>query len=329
MKPGGPTEKALRSSMQPLGIVEGEWDWQEEMMWPKKRPRSIFDGTPAGIPKFPVPIQPISLPLSLKGNVNQEHVPASTTKTPQGTPRPQETPRPGETQVAMGPVAAALPWLLRTAPAVITGEFLRRQIEDMMQKNEGALPPLLPTEPEPPTPPSERPNASMKPNREEFPATPPRAPKKRGNSAARSEPTIEIYPVPDDISTSGNIVKRKGNEATRKELERVRDYFISKGWEHEAGGREPESGEEIPEYWTPNPAKDFGGDGRRGGNYSDITFIMPNGRRVHIQSVDVNKDGKPTHRELENADRIRKRTGESVILVPKNAQLKKLGLPPD
>ncbi|MCR4376541.1 MAG: peptidoglycan-binding protein [Rhodospirillales bacterium] len=340
MKPGGPTEKALRSSMQPLGIVEGEWDWQEKTMgWPPKRPRILIDENPAATPEFTVPIQPFSLPLSLKSNINQEHVPASTTKTPQGTPSPQRTPRPDETQVAMAP-AAALPWLLGTGTAVITGEFLRRQIEDLMQNNDSALPPLLPAEPEPPLPPSERPDTSMKPNREEFPATPPRTPKMRGNPAARPEPTIEIYPGADDFAKRmGAIVEqRKERVETAEQIDQLLKDALgeNRGWKHEAGGRDKTTGQQKKEYYTPGPGHGFPrpgretGDGRKLSGYTDLTIKSPDGKYFkHYQTVDVDHNGKPTQRELDNAERIRRnlrnKRGEfhHIYLIPKTWQMPK------
>lgn len=331
MKPGGPTEKALRSSMQPLGIMEGEWDWQEKAMgWPPKRPRILIDENPAATPEFTVPIQPFSLPLSLKGNVNQEHVPASKTK---------GTTRPGETQVAMAP-AAALPWLLgTTGAAVIAGEFLRRQFEDLMQKNDGALPPLLPAEPEPPIPPSERPDASMKPNREEFPATPPRAPEKQVNPAARPEPTIEIYPGADDFAKRmGAIVEqRKERVETAEQIDQLLKDALgeNKGWEHINGGRDSK-GNEVKEFYAPGPGTAFPrpgretGDGRKLSGYTDLTIKSPDGKHFkHYQTVDVDYNGKPTQRELDNAERIRRSLindrGEfhHIILVPKTWQMPK------
>ena len=44
---------------------------------------------------------------------------------------------------------------------------------------------------------------------------------------------------------------------------------------------------------------------------------------LHVQTVDLDKYGKPTARELENAEIIRKRTGATVLLIAKPAQLRK------
>lgn len=43
---------------------------------------------------------------------------------------------------------------------------------------------------------------------------------------------------------------------------------------------------------------------------------------MHIQSVDVDRNGKPTRRELENAEKIRKKLEKgNILLIPKRAQL--------
>jgi hypothetical protein len=42
---------------------------------------------------------------------------------------------------------------------------------------------------------------------------------------------------------------------------------------------------------------------------------------AHIQTVDVDRNGKPSQRELDAAERIRRATGHSIFLIPKGAQL--------
>jgi peptidoglycan hydrolase-like protein with peptidoglycan-binding domain len=147
------------------------------------------------------------------------------------------------------------------------------------------------------------------------------------------KPTVFVLPAPKPGEFGDGIVERKGNEATRKELERLRDYFVSKGWKHIAGGRygvgdpalsEPGSkikaGDERSEHHVPGHFK-----GLKGGHFTDLTFEMPDGRKVHIQSVDVDRNGKPTQRELDNAEKIRRaEKNTDVVLIPKGAQLEKL-----
>lgn len=142
------------------------------------------------------------------------------------------------------------------------------------------------------------------------------------------EPTIFVLPVPKDGEFGSGIVERKGNEATRKELERIRDYFIEKGWVHLDGGRysssDPEvlagrrkEGDERREHYIPGYFKKL-----KGGHFTDLTFQDDRGRIVHIQSVDVDRNGKPTRRELENAEKIRKKLEKgNILLIPKRAQL--------
>lgn len=54
-----------------------------------------------------------------------------------------------------------------------------------------------------------------------------------------------------------------------------------------------------------------------------MTLISPTGKKVHLQTVDVDKNGEPTEREWKSAMRIFIATGQTVILVPKQHQLAK------
>lgn len=326
MKPGGPTEKALRKSTQPLGIMPGEWDWMNKTTKPKSPPRRPLDERPASKPEFPDPLRPLSLSGDPKTSPPQKS----------GSQPYSPPPRHDETQVAAAPAAALLPWLLGSGAAVATGELMRRKAEEIMRNNGGTLPPLFPAEPEPPTPPSERPDTSIKPNREEFPATPPRAPQKLENPAARPEPTIEIYPGADDFTKRmGAIVEqRRERVETAEQVDYLRDQVLkeNKGWEHIYGGRN-KSGREVSEYYAPGPGKAIPrpgrntGDGRKLSGYTDLTIVSPDGKHFkHYQTVDVDRNGKPTRRELDNAERIRRnlRNKDGIIheifLVPKSWQ---------
>lgn len=89
----------------------------------------------------------------------------------------------------------------------------------------------------PSTPPSE-PRDPIGPGKTEFPAEPPFQEIDLSNPIPEDiEPGIYIHPMPPEDLTNGTIVERKGNEATRKELERIRDYYEGLGWEHIKGGR--------------------------------------------------------------------------------------------
>ena len=160
--------------------------------------------------------------------------------------------------------------------------------------------------------------------------------------AERTEPTIFILPAPKPDEFGNGIVERKGNEATRQELMRIRDYFRSLGWKHVAGGRyapdDPDLyGKKKPKVTANSERKEwhikghFGG--LKGGHFTDLTFRDTRGQLVHIQTVDVDKNGKPTRRELDTADRIWRAIGkkdaigdyenEDLILIPKGAQLER------
>lgn len=326
MKPGGPTEKALRKSTQPLGIMPGAWDWMGKTTKPKRPPRRPFDERPASTPELPDPLRPLSLTGEPK------------TSTAAGADNTSDSPPPGtdETQVAAAQLLPLLPMLLGTGAAVATGDLLRRKTEDMMRDNGGKLPPLLPAEPEPPTPPSEHPDANTKPNREEFSATPPRGPEIRENPTDSPEPTIEIYPGADAFAKRiGNIVERNEREDTARQIDELRDIVLdeNKGWKHEAGGRDKETGKQMKEYYAPGPGHGFPlpgretGDGRKLSGRTDLTIKSPDGKHFkHYQTVDVDRNGNPTKRELDNAERIRRNLRNEdgyvhyIILVPKTWQ---------
>ena len=240
-----------------------------------------------------------------------------------------------ETQVAALPAAAVygLPLLLPLAAAA--GEYLKKQTENLQRKNKGTVPPFMSAKPEAPLPPSEPlniPESEIK--NQGRPATPPRMPGKLVNIPVQAESSIEIYPELDDkLKNLGLIVESKGNPITKAELDRIRDYYIDLGGEHIAGGRDKETGKEKKEYWIGGSGQAFPtrnrrpgeGDGRKGGKRTDLTFRMPDGKIVHVQSVDVDKNGNPTQREQDNAYRVWLRTdGHDVILHPKGSQMEQL-----
>src|SRR5690606_38065947 len=93
-------------------------------------------------------------------------------------------------------------------------------------------------------------------------------------------------------------------------------------WKHIAGGRNKDTGEEIPELWIPGPQKAMEEllgqkvDGRPGGKFVDLTFKnTKTGQIVHVQTVDLDKNGKPTKRELDNAEVIRRATNNGWVLL--------------
>ncbi|ECF5807423.1 RHS repeat domain-containing protein [Salmonella enterica subsp. enterica] len=122
---------------------------------------------------------------------------------------------------------------------------------------------------------------------------------------------------------------RRGNKATKKHMDEVRDQFDldNPGSRHHRGGRASDTGNDKPELHL-GPTKG------PGGSYTDMTYKDPQGRTVHIQTVDkgsyhVDKNGNITkgkpgsgmsRREAENAARISKQDpGAIVITVPKGS----------
>ena len=92
-------------------------------------------------------------------------------------------------------------------------------------------------------------------------------------------------------------------------------------------------GKQMKEYYAPGPGHGFPlpgretGDGRKLSGRTDLTIKSPDGTHFkHYQTVDVDRNGKPTKRELDNAERIwrnlRNEDGyvHYIILVPKTWQ---------
>lgn len=164
-----------------------------------------------------------------------------------------------------------------------------------------------------------------------------------GATPVEGRPGVLIFPNHSDVFNNPHIVEnRKGDDRTRDYNEEARDWFLTperkeEGWKHVGGGRVRTPGighnsgddpedivEEKEEEYISNQAKDFEEllgekiDGRKGSNYVDLTFYNENTEEwVRIQTVDVDENGKPTQRELDNAWSIWKRTGATVILIKK------------
>ena len=158
-------------------------------------------------------------------------------------------------------------------------------------------------------------------------------------------PGIYIHPFPDEeLAELGRILESRGNAKTQAEIERIRAAFMRthERWGHIGGGIDQKTGLPKKEYHIPGPGGGEAGgklagkpphqtgDGRLGGHFTDLTFISPDGRRIiHIQTVDVDKNGKVAQHELDAADRIRQHEYNKdretyVILIPKGAQLDKI-----
>ncbi len=257
------------------------------------------------------------------------------------------------TRIAMAPAAAVAAPLLGAAARAVLGQAGRAAAGGAAVGTTGALTGDTPKDdqktnkpnqnqrispaPKMPPPPGIEPPDEKLPDRTENLPQPVELPDLSQPLPKHDKPTIFVLPAPKPGEFGDGIVERKGNEATRKELERIRDYFEQvKGWEHVAGGRysprhedvqkgRKKAGEEQEERHIPGPGTAFDkGDSRPGGHFTDLTFIDERGRTIHIQSVDVDKNGKPTRRELNNAERIRRaEKNTDVFLIPKGAQLKR------
>ena len=238
-----------------------------------------------------------------------------------------------ETQVAqtleVPPPGVATGGAAIGAARALTGrEILRRSLKDGMRHGMSIvdqLPPALPgrsAEPEEPD------------NKEEFPAIPPVAPTILTQPIPDSPDSgIYIHPMPDEeLANLGSILEnRRGNLETQAEIDRIRDWFLAHhdGWKHIGGGHDRETGKQKKEYHVPTLEKNFKGRGLKGGNFVDLSFESPTGKIVHIQTVDVDKYGKPAQWELDAGEKIwrtelwrEKRV--DVVLMPKGAQLDKI-----
>lgn len=284
VKPGGPTEKAIESSL----------------------PAS----SPGAVGKRPVAAPVMYRKRSYSGD------PTSTEGAGMRDPF-----------TGWGPIGGGVP-----RGGVSAGDVFRRIFgaeEDEEKKNRHARsgresPSLLEQAPPPrPLPGFEPPDLPDEPNEDlVLPEIQPldlggpiRIPKK---------PSIFITPPIPHRAEDDIFEGRRGKDLTKAEIDRIRNFILDQhpDWEHVKGGRRRDTNKTLGEYWVPSPAKDFGGDGRRGGNFVDLTFETPDGKTVHVQHVDIDKNGKPTQQELDAADNIRRRTGDTVILIPKEWQKK-------
>jgi len=190
-----------------------------------------------------------------------------------------------------------------------------------------AEPPFAPGELQPPGYPAKPP---FDPNEANKDRTPPKPIVVKGTTFPIGEdakPQILIFPdLSDAIEQITAVEDRKGNKETKAQLDRIRDRLIAlnPGWKHINGGRDANTGKEKEEYYIPNLSKEHLKDGRKGSIYTDLTFEGPNGEIAHVQTVDVDKNGKPTARELDVAERLFKRTNykHQVILIPKLRQMR-------
>lgn len=270
-----------------------------------------------------------------------------------GRPR---LPAPEGVQVAMAPAVALIPSLIGLAARTLLGQTVRTATGAATAGAAGALmgrvskegqnqtaPERTDISPAFPPPPGYEPPDTPLPDRTESPSKPIELSDLSQPIPETTKPTIFISPIPSSGEFGPNIWESKGNERTRKHLEQVRDWFLKNNadWTHEAGGRDQASGDEKTEYYIPGTGHAFPhprkktkktGDGRAGSNRTDLTFSSPDRKTfVHIQTVDVDRNGKPTDRELNNAEKARRglearrREGEThhILLIGKDWMMPK------
>lgn len=103
-----------------------------------------------------------------------------------------------------------------------------------------------------------------------------------------------------------NLYGRKGNPATRDQLDLLRDDILEANpdWKHAAGGSLPERATNLPNGSV---------------RYPDLTFEHPEtGAVFHVQTVDTYASGAADPRELENALDIAHHGGGPVVMYPKS-----------
>jgi len=218
----------------------------------------------------------------------------------------------------------------------------KNKSENNTVNNEGANKRTSITKPLPPTPPFEPKKVPEAKDREELIPEKIDEQKMPEPIPVPNRPGIFIFPIPD-IPIDDGMLDRNETEETKKEIDALRDREINgpDGWKHAFGGRDQETGDGMKEYRIPGHGQAFPlpgrktGDGRKRSAYTDLTFVSPDGRHFrHYQHADVDRNGKPTRRELENAERIRRalngKTNEKgereyhdIILVPKKWQIRK------
>ena len=192
--------------------------------------------------------------------------------------------------------------------------------------------PVVPVPPKLPPISGGRPPSPIDPNEPKRPVDPPKI--HVGTTFPKIEagkPQILIFPDISDEIGQIYIDKRRESQETRDEIDHIRDYLVKhRGWEHVKGGREME-GKEKPEDYIPGPGVAFPhhetgkpGDKRPGHVRPDLTMKDQYGNTIYVQHVDVGKNGLPTDREVNSANRLVRATKGQVYMIPKQWQLRRL-----
>ncbi|MPY71774.1 MAG: hypothetical protein GEU92_17020 [Alphaproteobacteria bacterium] len=265
--------------------------------------------------------------------------------------------RPGETQVAVAPLLlAAVPPLLgimaRTAaPHLARGIGIAAggaagQAAIEAGKKQGPKYEIIQNPPPSSPPPYPADSRNPKHNIETFPADGPKMPDRTEFPLkVPAKPAIFIFPDLSDSLPQATIL-----HANRSKKETELDTLNAqiaiqrqhRDWVHLGGGYKLglidldgdippiEQLQKKKEKAIPGPGgaeDDFGrrlGDSRPGSRLPDLLYGTPNGRLVAIQTVDADKDGNPTDKELQAAESLR-RLGITVYLVPKSRMVKRSG----
>ncbi|MEX2616892.1 MAG: hypothetical protein WD767_12425 [Alphaproteobacteria bacterium] len=241
-------------------------------------------------------------------------------------------------QVAFAPAVPLLGLLIGGGAAIGTGEILRRQYERRRRENFHNRPPAL--VPPPPLTPNRTPENQRPKDLETATRTPPQTQPPRGFTGTKGPipeiktPQVILGPSLDEITKEIPFYENRGNDLTKDEIDIVRDWFLGNNplYEHKDGGREQGSGEDKKERQIPGPGIAFKhpitgkpGDSRPGSRFADLTFRhKKTGKIVHIQTVDIDKNGKVTADELEAAEAIRRASGATVLLIRKRWQVERL-----
>lgn len=195
------------------------------------------------------------------------------------------------------------------------------------------MPPSQPADPTPPLPGIEPPE---KPGSTKTELIPPLI-KVDGYGSPVSDPArpnVFVFPIQQEEPGANILEQRRERPETKAQIDTVRDDILKAHpeWSHVAGGRAQGSDQEVTEHHVAGPGKNLPapgeGDSRPRGGYTDLTFKTEEGHFVHVQTVDVDpRTGKPSPRELDNAERIRRllqrdqEARHDVYLIPKSHQM--------
>ena len=109
-------------------------------------------------------------------------------------------------------------------------------------------------------------------------------------------------------------LSRRGNAATQAQNQSLRDQFLieNPGATHIGGSVDVATGRNLPETYLP-PNTQLAST-RAGGSYADLTFDMPDGTRVYVQTVDSGNVFGMSQREWDNANRILRQDPDAIVI---------------